>query len=111
MVKYPDALQFLHGKTWADIYQYVSVDAFDHEGRGNWTDLDLDSNGSFEIPLQPGNYEVSLWVAPELKGFGSSEIKFARVGKTSVSLEDFSLESRNSKIEGLVKTDTGESFA
>ncbi|MFP6894915.1 MAG: hypothetical protein VCA18_14260, partial [Opitutales bacterium] len=98
------------GKTWADIYQYVSVDAFDHEGRGNWTDLDLDSNGSFEIPLQPGNYEVSLWVAPELKGFGSSEIKFARVGKTSVGLEDFNLESRNSKIEGAVTTDGGKAL-
>ncbi len=98
------------GKTWADIYEYVSVDAFDHEGQGNWTDLDLDSNGSFEIPLQPGNYEVSLWVAPELKGFGSSEVKFVRVGKTSVSLKDFSLESRNSKIEGLVKTDTGKAL-
>jgi len=95
------------GKTWADIYQYVSVDAFDREGRGNWTDLDLDSNGSFEIPLQPGNYEITLWVSSELKGFGSSETKFARVGKTPVSLEDFSLESRNSKIEGLVKTDGG----
>jgi hypothetical protein len=98
------------GKTWADIYQYVSVDAFDHEGRGNWTDLDLDSNGSFEIPLQPGNYEISLWVSPELKGFGSSEIKFARVGKTALVLENFYLESRNSKIEGSVKTDGGKAL-
>ena len=66
------------GKTsWADIYQFVSIDALDNEGNGNWAELDAE--GNFEIPLQPGNYEVSVWVEPELKGLsGSSEVKFVQ---------------------------------
>ncbi|MFP6887666.1 MAG: hypothetical protein VB997_08890, partial [Opitutales bacterium] len=92
--------------SWADVYQYVSVDAFDHEGRGNWADLAAD--GTFEIPLQPGNYEVSVWVAPELKGFGSSQIEFVRIGKETVDLGEFVLDAREAKIEGVVKTDDGK---
>ena len=91
--------------SWGDINQYVSVDAFDHEGRGNWGELD--ANGSFEIPLQPGNYEVSVWVSPELKGLGSPKVEFVRIRKETVDLGVLNLTSRDSKIEGIVQTDDG----
>ena len=52
------------GVSATDLSRYVFVDVFDPEGRGNWGQPDGD--GKFEIPLQPGEYELTIWVDPEL---------------------------------------------
>ena len=55
------------------IFESAYIDAFDPEGRGNWAQPE--SDGSFEIPLQPGEYELSLWIDPQLQGYGSPAFK------------------------------------
>ena len=93
------------GVSATDLSNYVYIDAFDPEGRGNWAQPE--SDGSFEIPLQPGEYELSLWIDPELKGYGSPPIKMVRVGKNSVDVGALTLTSRNKTLSGVVKTTSG----
>ena len=93
------------GVTASDLSTYVYIDAFDPEGRGNWAQPE--SNGTFEIPLQPGQYELSLWIDPQLQGFGSPEVKFVRVGKNTVNIGELSLTSRNKTLSGVVSTGSG----
>ena len=93
------------GVTSSDLSTYVYIDAFDPEGRGNWAQPE--SNGTFEIPLQPGQYELSLWIDPQLQGFGSPEAKFVRVGKNSVNIGELNLTSRNKTLSGVVSTGSG----
>ena len=54
-----------NGVSASDLSNYVYIDAFDPEGRGNWAQPE--SDGSFEIPLQPGEYELSLWIDPAIE--------------------------------------------
>ena len=93
------------GVSASDLSTYVYIDAFDPEGRGNWGQPE--SDGSFEIPLQPGEYELSLWIDPALQGYGSPAIKMVRVGKNSVNVGDLDLTSRNKTLSGVVKTTSG----
>ena len=88
--------------TLSDLAKYAVVDAFDPEGRGNWGEPD--STGKFEIPVQPGEYEVSLWVGPELQGLGSPEPRVIRVGKDSIDVGEIKLTSRDKTLSGVVKT-------
>ena len=97
------------GVTASDLSTYVYIDAFDPEGRGNWAQPE--SNGTFEIPLQPGQYELSLWIDPQLQGFGSPEVKFVRVGKNTVNIGELSLTSRNKTLSGVVSTGSGNDIA
>ena len=92
--------------TYSDISKYVSIDAFDPEGRGNWAQPD--ESGNFEIPLQPGQYELTLWIDPELQGFGTPPVEFVRVGKDTVDVGLISLPSRDKTIIGIVNTDSGK---
>ena len=94
------------GVSAEDLSNYVYIDAFDPEGRGNWDQPKDD--GTFEIPLQPGQYELSLWIDPELKGFGSPDIKFVRVGKKDVDIGTLALTSRSKTISGVVKIANSE---
>ena len=94
------------GVSAEDLSNYVYIDAFDPEGRGNWDQPKDD--GTFEIPLQPGQYELSLWIDPELKGFGSPDIKFVRVGKKTVDIGTLALTSRSKTISGVVKIANSE---
>ena len=96
------------GKTGADLAQYVFVDVFDPEGRGNWSNPD--SSGNFEIPVEPGAYELSIWVAPELTGFGSPEFQIVRVGSSTVDIGELQLTSRNQSLTGTVTTNTGKAL-
>ena len=96
------------GKTGAEIAQYVYIDIFDPEGRGNWSNPD--TSGNFEIPVQPGEYEVSIWVAPELSGFGSPEFQIVRVGGNSVDIGELQLTSRNQSLTGTITTDSGKAL-
>jgi hypothetical protein len=96
------------GKTGADLAQYVFVDVFDPEGRGNWSNPD--ASGNFEIPVEPGAYELSIWVAPELTGFGSPEFQIVRVGSTTVDIGELQLTSRNQSLTGTVTTNTGKAL-
>ena len=93
------------GVSASDLSSYVYIDAFDPEGRGNWAQPE--SDGSFEIPLQPGEYELSLWIDPQLQGYGSPAVKIVRVGKSSVNVGALDLTSRNKTLKGSVKTSAG----
>ena len=94
------------GVTYAELAKYVTIDAFDPEGRGNWGQPDGD--GNFSIPLQPGQYELSLWIDPQLKGFGSPPIRFVRVGKEEFNVGVLQLSSRDKTLSGVVSTDSGK---
>ena len=78
--KVTGSIELPDGVSATDLSRYVFVDVFDPEGRGNWSQPDGD--GKFEIPLQPGEYELTIWVDPELKGYGSPKPRFVRIGKT-----------------------------
>ena len=97
------------GKRASDLAQYVFVDAFDPEGRGNWSNPD--STGKFEIPLQPGEYELSIWVDPQLKGIGSPPFSIVRVGTGTIDVGEISLTTRNQTVSGKVATDKGKFLA
>jgi protocatechuate 3,4-dioxygenase beta subunit len=99
-IKLPD------NTTYSDLSKYVSIDAFDPEGRGNWAQPD--ESGNFEIPLQPGQYELTLWIDPELQGFGTPPVEFVRVGKDTVDVGLISLTSRDKTVIGIVNTDSGK---
>ena len=90
------------GKSASDLAQYVFIDAFSPKGEGNWANPD--SSGKFEIPLQPGEYELSIWVDPAMTGFGSPPIQILRVNSNSVDVGELSLTSRDQTIQGVVKT-------
>jgi hypothetical protein len=93
------------GVSATDLSKYVYVDVFDPEGRGNWSQPDGD--GKFEIPLQPGEYELTIWVDPELKGFGSPKPRFVRIGKNNFEIpKPISLVSRDKILTGKITTDT-----
>ena len=72
------------GKSASDLAQYVFIDAFSPKGEGNWANPD--SSGKFEIPLQPGEYELSVWVDPAMTGFGSPPIQILRVNSNSIDV-------------------------
>ena len=94
------------GVSATDLSSYVFIDAFDPEGRGNWSQPD--SEGKFEIPLQPGEYELTVWVDPQLKGFGSPEPRLVRVGKNSVQIPELTLTSRNLSLTGKITTSSDD---
>ena len=93
------------GKTAAELSQYVYIDVYDPMGRGDWSNPD--SDGNFEIPLQPGEYELSVWVDPLLTGYGSPTGQIVRVGKTSVNVGELQLATFDSNITGTLTTDSG----
>ena len=93
-------------KNGTDLAQHVFIDVFDPEGRGNWSNPD--STGSFEVPVQPGEYELSIWVSPELKGYGSPEFQIVRVGSSAVDVGELQLVSRTQSLTGVVSTDSEE---
>ena len=96
------------GKTAAELSQYVYIDVYDPMGRGDWSNPD--SDGNFEIPLQPGEYELSIWVDPLLTGYGSPTGQIVRVGKTSVNIGPLTLATFDSNIAGTLTTDSGTSL-
>ena len=68
-----------------DAASSIWIDVFSPDGIGNWANPE--SNGSFSIPLKPGQYEFSVWLDPDkFKGYGSPEPQFIRVGKTEVDV-------------------------
>ncbi len=106
--KITGSIELPENVSYSDLANYVYIDAFDPEGRGNWGQPD--EEGNFEIPLQPGQYELSLWIDPQLKGFGSPEIKFVRVGKDAVDVGILQLAARDKSLSGTVTTDSGKAL-
>lgn len=96
--------------SWSAIKDSVSIDAFSPDGRGNWGAPD--DNGSFEIPLQPGEYKLSIWVDPaKLKGVGAPPERIVRVGKNEVKIGMLELATRSSAIKGTLSTSDGTALA
>ena len=81
----------------------IWIDVFSPDGIGNWANPE--SDGSFSIPVKPGEYELSVWLDPEVfKGYGSPEPSFIRVGKTELSVGTLVLAEFNSTIVGVIAT-------
>ena len=81
----------------------IWIDVFSPDGTGNWANPE--TNGSFSIPLKPGEYELSVWLDPEeFKGYGSPEPQFIRIGKTELNLGTIALTEFNSIISGNIAT-------
>ena len=102
------SIQLPSGVSATELSQYVYIDIFNPEGRGNWGQPDKD--GKFEIPLyKTGEYELTIWVDSELEGYGSPKPRILRVGKNTLELPNpISLVSlsRDKTLTGKITTDT-----
>ena len=89
-----------------DAASSIWIDVFSPDGIGNWANPE--SNGSFSIPLKPGQYELTVWLDPDkFNGFGSPEPQFIRIGKSEVNVGTISLREFNSTISGVIATSSG----
>jgi len=89
-----------------DAASSIWIDVFSPDGIGNWANPE--SNGSFSIPLKPGQYELSVWLDPDrFKGYGSPEPQFIRIGKSEVNVGTIALREFNSTISGVIATSSG----
>lgn len=94
------------GMSAEDLMQNVFIEAYDSEGIGNWSYPDAE--GGFEIPLPEGDYEFSIWVDPQMDGFGSPKPEIVSVEKSKVDMGEITLVSRDQRIEGVVATTSGK---
>ena len=103
------SIQLPNGVSGTELSQYVYVDIFDPEGRGNWDQPDKE-DGKFEIHLEPGEYELTIWIDSEfkkLKKYGSPMPRIIRVGKNTIELpKPISLVTRDKTLTGKVTIDT-----
>ena len=84
---------------WTGATSYVAVDAFNPEGEGSFAEIGAD--GTFEILLPKGGYEVLVWVDPQqYPTYTAPEGKLVRVKDAEVALGDLTLGSKSSKIAG-----------
>ena len=103
--KVTGSVKIPEGITAAQISQYVYVDVYDPMGRGDWANPDAE--GKFQVPLQPGEYELTIWVDPVLEGYGSPDGRSLRVGKKNVPVGELELVKLDSKITGTLTTSSG----
>jgi protocatechuate 3,4-dioxygenase beta subunit len=90
---------------WVNSEGFIFVDAYNEEGDGGSTQIEDD--GSFEIPLLPGVYEVSIWVDFSLGSYTPPEPITVKVQDAEVNLGDLMLEELNSFIEGTITSGEG----
>ena len=89
-----------------DAASSIWIDVFSPDGTGNWANPE--SNGSFSIPLKPGQYELTVWLDPDkFKGYGSPEPQFIQIGKSELNVGTISLREFNSTISGVIATSSG----
>ena len=67
-----------------DVTSLIYIDVFDPRGRGDWTNPG--SDGTFEVKVRPGEYEVSIWIDPALGGYADFNATYYRVGKNAVDI-------------------------
>ena len=97
------SIQLPSGVSATELSQYVYIDIFNPEGRGNWSQPDED--GKFEIP-QPGEYELTIWVDSELKGYGSPKPRSYGWEEYLELPNPISLVTRDKTLTGKITTDT-----
>ena len=91
---------------WTDMASYVEVHAFNPRGEGGFTQINQD--GTFEIQLPRGGYELFVWVDPEkFPTYISPETQHVRVKGAEVALGDLTLGSISSKITGTLTDASG----
>ena len=84
---------------WTGLTSAVFIDAFNPEGEGNFAEISAD--GTFEILLPKGGYEVFVWVDPaQFPTYTPPGSKHVRVKDAEVALGDLSLGSKSAKIKG-----------
>ncbi len=98
------AIEIPEGKSGA--VSSIWIDVFSPDGIGNWANPE--TNGSFSIPLKPGEYELSIWLDPEeFKGYGSPAPQYIRIGKSEFNVGTITLAEFNSTITGVIATANG----
>jgi len=83
----------------------IYIDVFKTDGYGNWANPQ--SDGNFSVSLEPGRYELSVWLDPiDFAGYVAPEPQWVRVGKglTDVGVIEIVEEKINSGISGTVST-------
>ena len=81
----------------------IYIDVFKTDGFGNWANPQ--SDGNFSVSLEPGRYELSVWLDPiDFAGYVAPEPQWVRVGKglTDVGIIEIFEENINSGIQGTV---------
>ena len=85
----------------------IYVDVFKADGTGNWANPQ--SDGNFSVPLEPGRYELSIWLDPvEFAGYHATpSSQWVRVGKDQTEVESITIEELqiNSGLKGVVKSE------
>ena len=88
-----------------DVTSLIYIDVFDPRGRGDWTNPG--SDGTFEVKVRPGEYEVSIWIDPALGGYADFNATYYRVGKNAVDIGEIDFIEFSSTISGKLLTDKG----
>ena len=93
-----------------DQLKEISIEAWNAEGLGNWAQIN--SNGVFELALEPGHYDAYVWISPE-HGYVSPNVGVIRVtAEAPVDLGDLRFAELSSKITGQIEsTDDNEPLA
>ena len=89
----------------ADLTELIFIDAYDPSGRGD--SVNPDKDGNFAVYLNPGEYEVSVWVDPSLGGFADYEPEIKRVGKGAIDIGQINFIKFSSTISGQILADNG----
>ncbi|MBT7852487.1 MAG: hypothetical protein HN675_04145, partial [Opitutae bacterium] len=94
---------------WTGLTSAVFIDAFNPEGEGNFAEISAD--GTFEILLPKGGYEVFVWVDPaQFPTYTPPGSTHVRVKDAEVALGDLSLGSKSSKIKGKLTDASGSAL-
>ena len=98
-------INFSEFNSSADLTELIFIDAYDPSGRGD--SVNPDKDGNFAVYLNPGEYEVSVWVDPSLGGFADFEPEIKRVGKGAIDIGEINFIKFSSTISGQILADNG----
>jgi hypothetical protein len=93
---------------WGDYASEVFVEVFDSESIADW--VEIDANGSFELTIDPGSYQVKVGASSVL-GYAPPEPRLANVTEGGIyDLGDIRLLERSAVIDGNLADDDGKAL-